>query len=366
MPSRRVRPLPRGLPRMGVASRIRQSKRTPLLQVVKTSAAVIAAWFASVALLQQPLPIFAAIAALLVVLPSVNQSFVRGLERSVGVIAGVLIAFAAGLVFGDATWIVLVIVVVSLLVAWAFRLTPSSANQVPISAMLVLAIGAQTPDYALDRVLETIIGAAIALAVNALIVPPVLLAPAHLAVGRLARDIASVLDETAAVLSEPVDAARLRAGLDDARALRAAQARASSAVTAGVESLQLNPRASRNRSVLEADGALLDRLTVLVNRVVGMVRSVHDNYDPGLADDPVVQSIAEDLRRAAHDVRLLARTTEEARPADTGRPASSTPSPDDTPALTSPVQVLRPDPDNWVLVGSLLEDLRRVREEIIG
>ncbi|MBD8703247.1 FUSC family protein [Frigoribacterium sp. CFBP 13712] len=351
---------------MGVASRIRQSKRTPLLQVVKTSAAVIAAWFASVALLQQPLPIFAAIAALLVVLPSVNQSFVRGLERSVGVIAGVLIAFAAGLVFGDATWIVLVIVVVSLLVAWAFRLTPSSANQVPISAMLVLAIGAQTPDYALDRVLETIIGAAIALAVNALIVPPVLLAPAHLAVGRLARDIASVLDETAAVLSEPVDAARLRAGLDDARALRAAQARASSAVTAGVESLQLNPRASRNRSVLEADGALLDRLTVLVNRVVGMVRSVHDNYDPGLADDPVVQSIAEDLRRAAHDVRLLARTTEEARPADTGRPASSTPSPDDTPALTSPVQVLRPDPDNWVLVGSLLEDLRRVREEIIG
>lgn len=89
--------------------------------------------------------------------------------------------------------------------------------------------------------LETIIGAAIALAVNALIVPPVLLAPAHLAVGRLARDIASVLDETAAVLSEPVDAPRLRAGLDDARALRAAQARASSAVTAGVESLQLNP-----------------------------------------------------------------------------------------------------------------------------
>jgi uncharacterized membrane protein YccC len=361
-----LRPRPPRLPGGAVVSRIRQSKRTPLLQVVKTSVAVIAAWFASIALLHQPLPIFAAIAALLVVLPSVNQSFVRGLERSVGVMAGVLIAYAAGVLFGDATWIVLVIVVVSLLVAWAFRLTPSSANQVPISAMLVLAIGAQTPDYALDRVLETIIGAAIALAVNALIVPPVLLAPAHLAVGRLARDIAAVLDETAAVLAEPVDAGRLAAGLENARALRAAQARASSAVTAGVESLQLNPRASRNRSVLEADGDLLDRLTVLVNRVVGMVRSVHDNYDPALADDPVVQSIAEDLRRAAHDVRLLARTTEEARPGTTGRPASSTSSPDDSPALTSPVQVMLPDPDNWVLVGSLLEDLRRVREEIIG
>jgi len=356
-----------------IVSRIRQTKRTPLLQVVKTSVAVMAAWFASVALLQQPLPIFAAIAALLVVLPSVNQSFVRGLERSVGVIAGVLIAFAAGRLFGDATWIVLAIVVVSLLVAWAFRLTPSSANQVPISAMLVLAIGAQTPDYALDRVLETIIGAAIALAINALIVPPVALAPAHLAVGRLARDIASVLDETAAVLDEPVDGSRLATGLTQARELRVTQARAVDAVTAGEESLQLNPRASRNRSVLEADAALLRRLTVLVNRVVGMVRSVHDNYDPGLADDPVVQSIAEDLRRAAHDVRLLARTTEEALPAGrasrlpdaTGGPATGT-GHDDGPALTSPVSVLRPDPDNWVLVGSLLEDLRRVREEIIG
>lgn len=352
---------------MRIVSRIRQTKRTPLLQVVKTSAAVIAAWFASVALLQQPLPIFAAIAALLVVLPSVNQSFVRGLERSVGVIAGVLIAFAAGQVFGDATWIVLVIVVVSLLVAWAFRLTPSSANQVPISAMLVLAIGAQTPDYALDRVLETVIGAAIALAINALIVPPVLLAPAHLAVGRLARDIASVLDETAATLAEPSDHDRLDAALAAARALRASQSRAVAAVTAGDESLQLNPRASRNRSVLEADGALLDRLTVVVNRVVGMVRSVHDNYDASLADDPVVQDIARDLRRAAHDVRLLARSTEEARPGPAD-PADSTRStaPDDAPALTAPIRVLRPDPDNWVLVGSLLEDLRRVREEIIG
>nr|BFF14493.1 hypothetical protein GCM10025699_57960 [Microbacterium flavescens] len=194
-----------------------------------------------------------------------------------------------------------------------------------------------------------------------------LLAPAHLAVGRLARDIASVLDETAATLAEPSDHDRLDAALADARALRASQSRAVAAVTAGDESLQLNPRASRNRSVLEADGALLDRLTVVVNRVVGMVRSVHDNYDASLADDPVVQDIARDLRRAAHDVRLLARSTEEARPGPAD-PADSTRStaPDDAPALTAPIRVLRPDPDNWVLVGSLLEDLRRVREEIIG
>ena len=145
------------------------------------------------------------------------------------------------------------------------------------------------------------------------------------------------------------------------------------AIGGGAYEDHADPFPQRTRDALkDADAALLGRLTVHVNRVVGMVRSVHDNYDAGLADDPVVQRIAEDLRRAAHDVRLLARTTEEARPA--GRASSATDATgghtgagvDDGPALTSPVSVLRPDPDNWVLVGSLLEDLRRVREEIIG
>ena len=356
---------------MHLVSRIRQTRRTPLLQVVKTSAAVVVAWFASVALLQQPLPIFAAIAALLVVLPSVNQSLVRGLERSVGVVAGVLIAFAAGQLFGASTWIVLGIVVVSLLVSWALRLTPSSANQVPISAMLVLAIGAQTPDYALDRVLETVIGAVVALAINALVVPPVLLAPAHLAVGRLTRDLAAVLDELGDVLATPSDRERLQAALAQARGLRELQAKAAAAVAAGEESLMLNPRASRQRTVLEADSQLLVRLTVLVNRVVGMTRSVHDNYDAELVDDPAVGQIAEELHRAAHDVRLLRREAEDAAPPASSGPTGGgrTPTPPalpEGPALTAPVQVLRPDPDHWVLIGSLLEDIRRVREEVIG
>jgi len=344
-----------------VVAPLRQTTRTPLLQVVKTSVAVVASWFLSLALLDQALPIFAAIAALLVVLPSVNQSFVRGLERSVGVLVGVLLAYAAGVVFGDATWLVLAVVVVSLVVAWAARLTPSSANQVPISAMLVLSIGATTPAYAVDRVIETVLGAAVALAVNALVVPPVLVGPAHLAVGRLARDLAAVLDETAVALERPVDERALAATLERARGLRDLQPRAVAAVAAAEESLRLNPRRSRNRDVLEAERRLLATLTMLVRRVVPMTRSVHDNWSPDLADDPVVPRLAVELRRAAHDVRLLARGAEHGGAASPGRPT-----PDDVPALTAPLVVPRPGPRHWVLVGSLLEDLRRVREEIVA
>lgn len=342
-------------------SRLRQPSRLPFLQVIKTSIAVCAAWALSFLVLHQALPTFAAIAALLVVQPSVNQSFGRGLERSAGVIMGVALAYVVGLVLGHRfTWIVLVAIVLALLLAWVFRLTPTSSTQVPISAMLVLVVGTVTPGYAFDRVIETIIGAATALAVNALIVPPVLIAPAHLALGRLARDTATALDDLAGALERPADGADLDAMLLRARELRTLQARATSAVKTGEESLTLNPRASRQRRILEADRVMLGSLSNLVHRVVAMTRTLRDNYDPELIDDPVVEGIADELRRAAHDVRLLVRDREEE--ASHGEPVH--PAPVELPALTAPLSVMRP-PENWILVGSLLEDLRRVREELI-
>jgi len=36
------------------------------------------------------------------------------------------------------------------------------------------------------------------------------------------------------------------------------------------------------------------------------------------------------------------------------------------PALTAPLMIAVPSTDQWILVGSLMEDMRRVREEIIG
>ena len=61
---------------------IRASRRAPLLQVLKSAAATIAAWLIAGWLIPGPLPVFAAIAALLVVQPSVNQSLAKALERS--------------------------------------------------------------------------------------------------------------------------------------------------------------------------------------------------------------------------------------------------------------------------------------------
>ncbi|MHA6667897.1 FUSC family protein [Homoserinimonas sp. A447] len=344
---------------MRVLSNVRGTSRSPLLQVFKTSVAVVAAWLLSNMLLAQPLPIFAAIAALLVVQPSVNQSLAKGVERSLGVILGVILAYGAGMVFGQSTWIVLTIVVVSLLLAWALRLTPGSANQIPISAMLVLAIGgAQNSEYAIERVVETLIGCIVGLLINMLIVPPVLSAPAHHAVVRLATLIAATLDALSNTLKKPQTAAELATMLENARALRPLQRQAQAAITSAEESLLLNPRKGAHRQSIERDRVLMGKLAILVTRVLGLARAVHDRYDEDLPNEPMVRSIAQELSRAAHDLRLLA----DRRTVDDG----TDPSGDEVPALTAPLVIAVPHPEHWILIGSLMEDIRRVREEITG
>ena len=336
---------------------LRASSRSPLLQVIKTSVAAIIAWLLCTVTLGQPLPIFAAIAALLVVQPSVNQSLAKGIERSVGVIFGVILAYAAGILFGHSSGIVLGIIVVSLLIAWALRLSPGSATQIPISAMLVIAIGTNTPGYAVNRVIETVIGAVVGLAINTIIVPPVLLTPAHAAVVRLAERVADTLSAFATALRVPLTAPELTSMLTAARQLPGLRNSAKDALVRADESLMLNPRRGRYRERLEHDRDLLDSLGVLVTRVTGMARALHDNYDPRLTDDFFVAAIALELDRAAHDLRLLARDEPTVNP----MPRTA-----ELPALTAPLVIALPDPDNWILVGSLLEDLRRVREVIIG
>ena len=79
---------------------LRAPRRSPLLQVVKSAVATLAAWLLAGWLIGGPPPVFAAIAALLTVQPSINQSLGRGVERTVGVVAGVVVASVIGIVLG--------------------------------------------------------------------------------------------------------------------------------------------------------------------------------------------------------------------------------------------------------------------------
>jgi hypothetical protein len=71
-----------------------------------------------------------------------------------------------------------------------------------------------------------------------------------------------------------------------------------------------------------------------------------------------VQAIASELSREAHDLRLLARGPR--------RASEPEPTTDQLPVLTAPITIQAPDPKHWILLGSLMEDVRRIRETIVG
>ncbi|WP_308797328.1 FUSC family protein [Agromyces silvae] len=340
---------------MAIATTFRAARRMPLLQVVKAVVATIGAWLVAGWLIPTPLPVFGAIAALLVVQPSVNQSFGKAIERSVGVVLGVLVATGLVLLLGSKSWVVLIAIAAALLIAWALRMTPGTANQVAISAMLVLALGGTTPDYALDRVIETLIGAAIGIVVNALVVPPVAVAPARRDLALLGGELAASLDRLATALTTSQSAASLQQLLLEARLMRPMRDAADASIATGEESLTLNPRRSRHRDELREMRVLLDRLTPIVTQVIGMTRAVFDHYDPSLMDEPTVPAIAEQLRRAGHDVRLAVHLAD----VDPHPPTSA------VPALTSPLVIAPPKSEHWIVIGSLMEDLRRIRHELV-
>lgn len=342
--------------RLALARSVRSATRIPLLQAAKTSIATVLAWVVAGAALPGELPVFAAVAALIVVQPSVNQSLTKALERSVGVVAGVTIATGVSLLLGSAGWIVIVAIVVAIFASWALRLSPTSANQVAISAMLVLALGAATPEYAGLRIVETLIGAATAVVVNALVVAPVAITPARSAVHLLGMAIADHLEALGRALRGPIERPQLETLMIEARLLRPMREAAFDAVTDAEESLALNPRRGTVGPLVAETSALLARLTPLVHRVVGMTRSVRDGFEPDLLDDPVVEEIAGQLERAGHDLRIVVETGLGTVPEEIAEP----------PLLTAPVAVPSANPDHWILIGSLLEDLRRVREEIVG
>lgn len=341
---------------MKVMAAIRAQRRSPLLHIVKSAVATLAAWLVALTLIPSgPPPVFAAIAALLVVQPSLNQSLLKGVERSIGVLVGVIIASLLALLLGSAPWVVLLAIVVALIGSWALKMTPATTNQVGISAMLVIALGAATPDYALMRVLETALGALIGFAVNLILVPPIAVAPAHAKLDALGAEIAATMERLASALEEPQTRAQREELLLTARLLRPMREQAESALDDATDTLALNPRSRRHRGELDEVRALLERLSPVVTQVLGMTRAFYDRYDDDVSRETAVIGIAEQLRRAAHDVRLALRQTGTA-----AVPAETT----TLPALTRPYTITAPTGDHWILIGALLEDLRRIHEEI--
>lgn len=141
------------------------------LQIIKTAFAAAISWLIATNLLHSEYPYFAAVAAIITVQVTVADSVDKASQRIIGIIGGVLLSMLLGHWFKIGAISIFFIIVIGMGIAKALRMNQQIISQVAISSLLVMAFGQTKEGYALERIIETIIGSAVALFINALIIP---------------------------------------------------------------------------------------------------------------------------------------------------------------------------------------------------
>jgi hypothetical protein len=141
------------------------SRHPPIRLATKTALAGGFAWAVAQCLNPHSRPYFAPIAAVLVVHANAYDSVSRALQRSVGVALGVAASLGVSRIFAPSVWSITLIIFLGLILGWSVGLGPRGVSQVPVSAFLVFLVGRATPGYGLDRITETLLGAAVAVVV---------------------------------------------------------------------------------------------------------------------------------------------------------------------------------------------------------
>ena len=244
------------------------------VRTAKATIAAVAAYVAALPLSENSRPVLAPLTALLVVQLTLYDTLRTGLRRVVSVLVGVLVAVGISTLVPLTWWSLGITIAASLVLGRLLRLG-AEVSEVPISAMLVLAVGG-ADSVATSRVLETVIGAVVGVTVGAVVAPPLYVRPASDAVNNLARTAAEVLRRVSGEVREEYDRDKALRWLDEARGLGREILRADRALERSESSLRLNPRALRRPNAQISLRTGLEALERAAVSLRGVCRSLVD------------------------------------------------------------------------------------------
>lgn len=351
--------------------RVQDRWRVAFARVARLTGAAVAAYLLALQLGTDPRPVTAALTALLIVQVTLVGTVSDTLRRIASVLLGVAVAIAVSTVVGFTWWSLGAVVAASIVLGQAARLGPH-LMEVPISAMLILAAGGAGVQ-AIDRVIETLIGAGAGLLVNLLFPPGLQTRDAGLAVERFAASIGRLLDRAARSLSSGKTLPdEMRSWLQEARALTSEFGTVDRIVADAGESRRLNPRALGTPNLTPNLRTGLDTLEVSTIALRAVFRSLADGMsddDSPLGEDLSVAfaELMSDLARAVRSFGALVRAEVEA--ADQPHPSELAGLLDAVREARARVTELllvdpRQSPGQWEAHGSLLAGVQRVLAEL--
>ncbi|MFF3326833.1 aromatic acid exporter family protein [Streptomyces sp. NPDC002889] len=252
------------------------------MQSLKAAAAAIAAWALTGWWLEAPLAVMAPWTAVALVESTVYRSLRAGFQQLAIIVVGTLWASAAMAVTGSSTLVSMVLTLPFTLLIGSHRRLGSQGIYGATTALFVITYGSSTPTDVGHRLLETLIGAAVGIAVNAFILPPVHLRSVRDNLELLARGSGTLLDAMAEGLREDdalTDAAEWchRAGrlTQTVRALANARRWAT-------ESFRFNPGRRLRRSVPPPPPADADAAWERIgSRLIAVTRTLAAAADSG-------------------------------------------------------------------------------------
>lgn len=241
------------------------------LQVVKTSLAAGISWLVASLLPHSPYPIFAPLAAILIMQVTIANSIEKALYRILGVIGGVCVGVLVGYFFTVGTISITLVVLLGMAVSTAFRLNPQVTSQVAVSALLVLDYG-RMQGYVVGRIGETVVGSVVAVVINILICPPKSSPAVRQQIRQLTKNLAEVLQNMQI-------SSQAEQTLMSARTLVIQTEKTYQSLTLALQNLQFTPFWSHERLLIEDLLRVMSGLEHMATQVRGIARGFFDLHE---------------------------------------------------------------------------------------